>query len=77
MNNAEHQRANLLYMAIAVLLAGCSKDLEDLSRRDAEISSIKERIRISTASVTVVEMKDGTRCAIYHGYGISCDWSAK
>lgn len=60
-----------LILICAVVLGGC--DVQYSSRPIAEQSGPSE-----PDGVRVVELLDGTRCAIFEGLrkaGISCDWS--
>ena len=64
-----------LILSALLVLSGCSNDPESYRKRTLEKENqMKSR-------VTLVTLKDGTRCAIFYdknGYGgmggISCDW---
>lgn len=65
----------ILFIALVVVLFGCSRGEQPEPRDESSVSIT--RLNARSASLSLVELKDGSRCMVYHGYGISCDWSKK
>ena len=63
-------KTTLITILVLLVTAGCSK-----GQTQAEVSN-----GFGSADVKLVELKDGTKCAVMIGArkgGIDCDWSSK